>query len=145
MKRMTEFRTDRVRVVFKECGLGIAGAPVFRILPEMFAAGADGACAIASARRTTVTFGLELLDRGFAALLDSAGKFTGIPPEVFRTPGGLRLEPADEAAAMPVCEFPCARLAGPPGYGAMPDAGHRLILEFEIVPPSPGMPYMVCR
>lgn len=144
MKRVTDFRIDRVRVVFKECELGIAGVPVFRILPETFAAGADGACAIAAARRTTVVLGLELLDRGFAALLDSSGKFTGIPPEVFRTPGGLRLEPADEAS-MPVCEFPCARLVGTPGYGVMPNAGHRLILEFEIVPPSPGAPYMVCR
>ena len=137
------FRPDRVRAVFKDCELGITGGmPVFRILPEAFTL-RDGVCGIGSAKRLTVTIGLDLLDRGFAALLDRAGRFAGVAPEIFRRPGCLRFLPADDAVEFPVCGFPCARLTGEPGYGAMPGAGHRLILEFEVVPPEPGAPYMV--
>lgn len=135
------FSPDRFLVEFKDCGLGIADAmPVFHVQPDGFALD-GGICRIETARRTTVTIGLDLLDRGFAALLDRHGRFSGVGPEPFRAPGRLVLTP--EADGGPVCGFPCARLIRNLGYGVEPGAKHRLILEFEIVPPDPGEPYMV--
>ena len=142
MKRKNVFSPDRFRTVFKDCELGIADAlPVFHILPDGFALD-GGICRIETARRTTATIGLDLLDRGFAALLDRHGRFAGAEPEDFRQPGRLVLHPEGHGGD-PVCGFPCARLVRNHGYGMLPDAGQRLILEFEIVPPEPGAPYMV--
>ena len=135
------FSPDRFRAVFKDCELGIADTPpVFHILPDGFALG-GGICRIETARRMTVTLGLAFLDRGFAALLDSRGRFAEMTPEEFAVPGRLVLAPEPDGG--PVCGFPCARLIRAHGYGMLPDAGQRLILEFEIVPTEPGKPYMV--
>ena len=135
------FSPGRFRAVFKDCELGIADTlPVFHILPDGFALD-GGICRIETARRTTVAVGLDLLDRGFAALLDSRGRFAGMTPEIFAVPGQLVFAPEPDGG--PACGFPCARLVRDHGYGMLPDAGQRLILEFEIVPPEPGAPYMM--
>lgn len=126
-----------VRVIFKNCELGVTGGlPLFRIMPEAVAAGADGVCQIASVRRATVVLGLEILEEGFAVLLDKQGQLTEEFRELFAIPGELQLVP--EKDVQNFCwKFPAARLAANTGYGIMPEAGHRLLLEFELSPAGP--------
>ena len=136
----------RVRVIFKNCELGVTGGmPLFRILPEEITAGEDGLCHIASARRVTVVLGLETLDEGFAALLDKHGHLQNMPPEIFGNPGQLRLIPVENSSGH-CWVFPEACLAGNTAYGMMPEAGHRLLAEFVLAPSGDtgGCMYQTC-
>ncbi len=132
-----------VRLIFKDCELGTADTvPVFRIQPEKISAAENGVCRIDSARRVTAVFGLKTLEQGFAVLLDKAGHLQGDFPELFARPGKLRLVPENDPQKISRV-FPAARLAGNTGYGILPEAGHRLLLEFELFPAGPDGAYMV--
>ncbi|MBO5688536.1 MAG: hypothetical protein J6S73_01305 [Lentisphaeria bacterium] len=133
------------RIIFKDCELGVTnGLPIFRIMPEKISADENGVCRIVSARQVTVVFGLEHLEEGFAVLLDSHGRLQQLSPELFRKTGTLRLIPLDNEEH--ICwEFHHAQLAGDTGYGIIPDAGHRLLLEFQLSPAGTDGAYMQQR
>ena len=136
----------RVRVIFKDCELGVTGGmPLFRIMPEEVTAGEDGLCHIASARRVTMVLGLETLEEGFSVLLDKHGHLQDMPPEIFGNPGLLQLIPVDGSAGQ-YWVFPEASLAGNTTYGMMPEAGHRLLAEFVLAPSGDtgGCMYQIC-
>lgn len=128
----------RTRVIFKNCELGTTdGLPVFRMMPEEISAGDGGICHIASAREITLVLGLAKLEEGFALLLDKNGRPAHVPQELFARPGKLLLIPEVDAGGL-YWEFDGACLADAPGYGTMPGAGHRLLLEFALRPSGPG-------
>ena len=144
--RTAESALARVRVIFKDCELGVTGGmPLFRSMPEEITAGEDGLCHIASARRVTMVLGLETLEEGFAVLLDKHGYLQDMPPEIFGNPGRLQLIPVDESAGQ-CWVFPEASLAGNTTYGMMPEAGHRLLAEFVLAPSGDtgGCMYQIC-
>ncbi|MBR2643441.1 MAG: hypothetical protein IKD46_09985 [Lentisphaeria bacterium] len=137
-----DWTSAKMRVIFKDFEFGVTGGmPLFRILPEKITSGENGICHIDSARRVTVVFGLETLEQGFAVLLDKKGRLQNMPQEIFGNPGKLQLVPAEDTE-MSGWFFPGASLAANTCYGMMPEAGHRLLLEFSITPAGPENAYM---